>query len=437
MPDTSRPSNVARRALRLGALAGAVLGACLSAAAQTSIGYQWTPLDALESVTTPEGVSSYAYDGDNLRAIKSSAGQTVVFVRDDVGRVIAEYAGDGSLIAEYVYSAAGRVAKIDAAGQRLYYHGDLVGTPLAITDAVGNLDWRGETLPFGAEFLSQGTGEAHTFTGQELDDETHLHYFGARYYDATVGRFISPDPAGGNLRAPHSLNRYAYSLNSPTRLTDPSGLFHEDFHYLATMVIAEAAGYPQPLAQMLAENTQAVDDRFFSSPFTGIVFGSLATSHFVTPEQLQALEAHASQVVPPSAATSAWTWGNEALAVGRYLHALQDSFSHTTDDGEPIPAFGGWFPLRLGSNTFVIPILGHMLLGTSPDDTARRPDVAVAAARATYEALTRLGPRAGVHPLVSFEAIEGGLREYFSLPEGDPRRDAVLAAVRDVIRPRP
>jgi len=48
-------------------------------------------------------------------------------------------------------------------------------------------------------------------------------YYGARYYDATLGRFVSADtlvPSAGN---PQSLNRYAYVLNNPVRYTDPSG----------------------------------------------------------------------------------------------------------------------------------------------------------------------------------------------------------------------
>ena len=52
----------------------------------------------------------------------------------------------------------------------------------------------------------------------------------ARYYDATEGRFISPDPIVPSATDPQSLNRYAYGRNNPVVLTDPSGhswLSHE------------------------------------------------------------------------------------------------------------------------------------------------------------------------------------------------------------------
>jgi RHS repeat-associated protein len=61
------------------------------------------------------------------------------------------------------------------------------------------------------------------FTGQRLDD-TGLYYYGARYYDATIGRFISADPTipeGGN---PQSFNRYSYCINNPLSAVDPNGL---------------------------------------------------------------------------------------------------------------------------------------------------------------------------------------------------------------------
>ncbi len=61
------------------------------------------------------------------------------------------------------------------------------------------------------------------FTGQRLDESTGLYYYGARYYDPALGRFVQADtivPEPGN---PQALNRYAYVLNNPLRYTDPSG----------------------------------------------------------------------------------------------------------------------------------------------------------------------------------------------------------------------
>jgi RHS repeat-associated protein len=61
------------------------------------------------------------------------------------------------------------------------------------------------------------------FTGQITDEETGLYYYGARYYDSELGRFIQPDPSGGGGGSTQSFNRYSYCDNNPLNLTDPSG----------------------------------------------------------------------------------------------------------------------------------------------------------------------------------------------------------------------
>jgi RHS repeat-associated protein len=197
----------------------------VTATAQVSdtITYDWSSLDTLRSATTPEGTYRYTYDGDNLRVRKVGAGNTVDYIRDGAGQVIAEYNGAGNLITEYIYADGRRIAKITASGQRTYYHSDAVGTPLAITSQSGSLSWRGENLPFGTEHSSAGSGDRFKFTGKEFEDPTGLFYFEARYYDPVIGRFISVDPMRGNPSSPVSLNRYVYGLNNPLRYIDPDG----------------------------------------------------------------------------------------------------------------------------------------------------------------------------------------------------------------------
>jgi RHS repeat-associated protein len=76
-------------------------------------------------------------------------------------------------------------------------------------------------FPFG----STRTGSVSTdkkFTGQRLDG-TGLYYYGARYYDATIGRFISPDTASPALMNPQSFNKYTYCSNNPLKYNDPTG----------------------------------------------------------------------------------------------------------------------------------------------------------------------------------------------------------------------
>jgi len=65
--------------------------------------------------------------------------------------------------------------------------------------------------------------ETYKFTGKPVSQTTGLYYEYGRWYDPTLGRFISQDPVAGFLSDPQSLNPYVYVENSPTTYTDPTG----------------------------------------------------------------------------------------------------------------------------------------------------------------------------------------------------------------------
>jgi RHS repeat-associated protein len=114
-----------------------------------------------------------------------------------------------------------------AANKVFFYHTDAAGTPVAMSDASGEVVWKADYMPFGEEHeISGNVKNKNRFIGKEKDEETDLYYFGARYLDARTGRFIKPDPIGireADLLNPQRLNRYSYSLNNPYRYVDPDG----------------------------------------------------------------------------------------------------------------------------------------------------------------------------------------------------------------------
>ncbi|MCW5857571.1 MAG: RHS repeat-associated core domain-containing protein [Caldilineales bacterium] len=60
-------------------------------------------------------------------------------------------------------------------------------------------------------------------TGQRWDSGTNLFYYGARWYDPAIGRFLAADTVVPQPRNPGGLNRYSYVLNNSLKFTDPTG----------------------------------------------------------------------------------------------------------------------------------------------------------------------------------------------------------------------
>jgi RHS repeat-associated protein len=79
--------------------------------------------------------------------------------------------------------------------------------------------------PFGQELAYvNNCPQNYKFTGMERDTETGNDHTWFRGYEWNLGRWMSPDPLGGSIGNPQSLNRYTYVLNDPCSLADPLGL---------------------------------------------------------------------------------------------------------------------------------------------------------------------------------------------------------------------
>lgn len=104
------------------------------------------------------------------------------------------------------------------------------GNVIAASDGVGAIQYNESYLPYGerrvnspASAVAQANGNRLWFHGKAQDEATGLQYFGARYYDPALGRFMGVDPQGFQEANLHSLNRYAYGNNNPLKFQDPDG----------------------------------------------------------------------------------------------------------------------------------------------------------------------------------------------------------------------
>jgi RHS repeat-associated protein len=104
-----------------------------------------------------------------------------------------------------------------------YYHADALGSVVAASDDAGALLWRKAYAPYGEQLGPTVEREKLAFTGKEHDEGTGLTYFGARFYDPQLGRFMGVDPVGFASANPMSFNRYAYGNANPYRFIDPDG----------------------------------------------------------------------------------------------------------------------------------------------------------------------------------------------------------------------
>jgi len=122
-----------------------------------------------------------------------------------------------------------------------YYHADDLGSSNVMTDRNGEMVQHYEYTAFGKERFTDNTqafNVSNRYTGQIFDDDTGLYYYGARYYDPELGRFIQPDSIVPSAGDPQTLNRYSYCGNNPLKYVDPSGhggLFSDIGKALASM----------------------------------------------------------------------------------------------------------------------------------------------------------------------------------------------------------
>jgi RHS repeat-associated protein len=175
-------------------------------------------------------ITEFAYDGDGGRVRKSLSlrggeADEAISTTTYIGSLY-EVNSDGTT-RNHIFAGSNRIATISSSqGDEAisYYHQDHLGSSSVITDQDGQLVQHLEYLPFGKTQVSTGTDTvSHKFTGKELDASTGLYYYGARYYDPEIGRFITPDTIVQAPYNPQTLNRYSYCNNNPINYVDPTG----------------------------------------------------------------------------------------------------------------------------------------------------------------------------------------------------------------------
>ncbi len=216
--------------------------------------YSYDVLGNLTSVTLPDTTQvTYLVDGRNRRIGKRINGQLVQgFLYQDKLRPAAELDGAGNVARVFVYSLrAGAPDYLIQGGNTFRIVSDHLGSPrLVVNAATGQVVQQLDYDAFGNVLRDTNPGfQPFGFAGGLYDRDTRLLRFGARDYDPEIGRWTAKDPLrfrGGDT------NLYAYVLNDPINLTDPTG------HGWIRTVISHIAELFGKVAEIFGHEAEAV-----------------------------------------------------------------------------------------------------------------------------------------------------------------------------------
>src|SRR2546427_9780984 len=227
------------------------------------------------SVTKVNGSTtwSYAYDFENRLATAQKNGVTVAknfydgsgsLVRSVEGSAQQAFGYQGtnriyainvnsSTTADYLFANGLLVASRNASAVS-YYQEDAVGSVRLATTVGGSQTYSSAYRPFGTSYGTAGSSSVG-YAGKPSDSVTGLYYFGARFYDPTVQRFITEDSVSGAREDPLSLNRYVYARDNPLGITDPTG--HDWWSTLTQAISNEASSVVSRVSSAASAVTNA------------------------------------------------------------------------------------------------------------------------------------------------------------------------------------
>jgi len=214
--------------------------------------YAWDYDNRLNSVSNAPNSATMSYDYTGIRVKKISNLGTTLYP-------FSGYETTGGVVTKYIRIGI-EIFASKKGNNKLFYHNDHLGGINVTTDINGLMAQLVEYDPWGKISREEGIGDSiRRFTGKQLDAESGLLYYGGRYYDPELGRFISPDPFVARPDDPQNLNRYSYVENNPVNYIDPSGY----------------ASFWKKIGRFF-KNLFRHPGRLFASIFVGVVTGFIA-----------------------------------------------------------------------------------------------------------------------------------------------------------------
>jgi RHS repeat-associated protein len=181
--------------------------------------YTWDSRNRLTQITSPTTTATFQYDGLGRRVARTVNGSTTQYVYDGP-QAIGEITNGQAAALLTGLQIDEVIARYTSAGTRTYLT-DALGSVIAQTNDQQAVQNFYAYTPYGeTQTLGPDEGDPIHYTARE-NDGTALYFYGARYYDPVLKRFVSEDPIG--LGA--GTNVYAYVGGDPVSNSDPLGLF--------------------------------------------------------------------------------------------------------------------------------------------------------------------------------------------------------------------
>lgn len=191
--------------------------------------FEYEIRDQIARTQELDGASiTFDYDHARLRVKKISAGTGETRYLYDDGTTLVEYNPAGQTTIKYNYGyelmSLTIVNPISNTRHSQFYLFDGLMSTSDLVDSAGNVQVSYQYDAFGDLRRTVGLSlNPKQYTGHYFDSETGLHYFGGRYYDDEIGRFLSQDLYLGQADLPPSLHRYLYAYANPLRYVDLTG----------------------------------------------------------------------------------------------------------------------------------------------------------------------------------------------------------------------
>jgi RHS repeat-associated protein len=187
--------------------------------------YTWDAANRLVSANVDGVASSFEYDGSGNRTAQTVGGVTTEYVLDVTGglpEVIVATTGGAST--RYVQVQDQILAEYDS-GAWTHILPDHLGSVRQLVGSDSQVDLAQSFDPFGVSFETSGSGVSDFgYTGEWWGSYTELLFLRARYYDPSVGRFLTMGRWAGDVVWPRTLNNFIYVLDNPINGVDPQGL---------------------------------------------------------------------------------------------------------------------------------------------------------------------------------------------------------------------